>query len=122
KFHPKEGTVRQKKQYSNKYNTIKGEDSNVLQMIDNMIESKLYDIMNRNNVKLGTVDLNKAVKFINSSSAFLDLSLNLASGTANAVNASAQIFLEGLIKGRYLDGEGIRKASAIYSGDLMNMI
>src|SRR5690606_32933033 len=55
------------------------------------------------------------------SAAFLELSLNVASGAANVINANAQMFIEGLIKGRFLDKEGIAKANAIYTKDMMNI-
>jgi len=87
-------------------------------MMTNILETRFYDIMNHQ-TKLNKVDLNKAVGYINGVSAFLTLSFNLASGTANVLNANAQIFLESFLKGMTIKSSSVAKANKIYG---MNMV
>jgi len=60
------------------------------------------------------LDVNKAANYINGATAFMALSFNFASGTANVVNANAQMFLETVIKGRTFKAKNIAKAQKIY--------
>ncbi|HPF83771.1 MAG TPA: hypothetical protein PLV83_06390, partial [Bacilli bacterium] len=121
-YNQKEGTTKVKQLLSNKYNLVDGSKSNTYKMMTNMMESKFYDMMNRSNTKIGGVDLNKAVRFINSTSAFLDLSLNIASGTANVINANAQLFLESFLKGQFIKASSIKKAEKIYLNDMHKIV
>ena len=82
------------------------------------MESKVYDILNKTHNKIGKADINKIVGFINGTSAFLTLSLNYASGTANVMNANAQLFLESFIVGRTIHASGIKKANMIYGANM----
>ena len=118
-FEPREGTSKTRNNWNKKYRVIEGDKSNVYKMMNNMMESRFYDNMNKNNIKLGKADLNKVVSFINNASAFLTLSLNLASGTANVFNANSQLFLESFLKGHFITAGGIKKANAIYATNLM---
>tara|TARA_R110000772_G_scaffold54130_1_gene123511 strand:+ start:33445 stop:37767 length:4323 start_codon:yes stop_codon:yes gene_type:complete len=113
-YHQKEGSRKTKSASNKKLNIIQGIETNTSKMMTNMLESRFYDILNRNSTTFGKIDMNKAVGFINGASAFLTLSLNIASGTANVVNANAQIFLESIIKGMYITKTGVAKANKIY--------
>lgn len=99
-----------------------GLESNTVKMMKNMMESKFYDIMRINGVKLNSVDVNKIVDYMNGGTAFLGLSLNVASGTANILNAQAQIFLESFIKGHFIKSKGVAKANKMYGEDLPNIL
>jgi len=113
-YYEKEGSRIVTRAKDGKAKAEKNPDSDAVNMMKNMLESRFYDIGQANNVKWGSVDMNKAVKFINSSSAFLTLSLNLASGTANVVNANAQMFLETVYKGYFFTASDIAKANKVY--------
>tara|TARA_R110000851_G_scaffold315229_1_gene477543 strand:+ start:1952 stop:6370 length:4419 start_codon:yes stop_codon:yes gene_type:complete len=117
-YYNKEGTIPVVSKLFKKYDIISGENSNTVKMLNNMVEAKFYDILNKGSVRIGSVDANKAVTFINSASAFLTLSLNLASGTANVVNANAQLFIESFLKGRFITAAGIKKANSVYAATL----
>ena len=117
-YYNKEGTVPVVSKLFNKYDINSGADSNTVKFLNNMVESKFYDILNKGSVRIGQVDANKAVTFINNASAFLTLSLNLASGTANVVNANAQLFIESFWKGRFITASSLKKANTIYSTTL----
>jgi len=123
-YYQKEGSNKLINYFSKKYNIVNGKDTNIYKMMNNIMEQKFYDMFNKSNIKLGKVDLNKTVKFINSSSAFLTLSLNLASGTANVINANAQLFLESFLpmKGGFINSSGIAKANKIYGQNMISIM
>jgi hypothetical protein len=118
-YNPKQKVINWRNKKSDE---IKGIESNTFKMMNNMLESRFYDIARKSNAKFGKADLNKIVSFVNSASAFLALSLNYASGTANVVNANAQLFLESFIKGQFISAKGIAKANSIYSKHLPNTL
>lgn len=122
KFIQTKGTKRVKSSSTNKYNLIEGEASNTYKYAMNMVETKFYNELHKSDIKLGQVDMNKAVGFFNNASAFATLSLNIASGTANILNAKAQLFLESFISGRYIKASNIAKANKIYGDDLLDII
>lgn len=101
---------------------INGGAANTTKMLNNMLEQRFYDIMKTAHPKFAGADLNKLVTFINSSSAFLALSLNYASATANVVNGSTQIFLESLWKSTDLNANSVRKANAIYTKNIGDIL
>lgn len=117
-YYQREGTRLVYKKNTKKYNEIAGKESNTYKMLSNMLESRFYDINKRHNLKMGSVDVNKAISFINKGSSALALSLNYASGTANVVNANAQLFLESFIKGKFITAKGIKKANEIYAKNI----
>jgi 3-methyladenine DNA glycosylase AlkC len=117
-YYEKRGTSNIKRKSTKKYNLVEGANSNVHKMMVNLMETKFYDIMNKGQYKINQLDVNKVVDFLNNSTAFLTLSLNIASGTANVVNAKAQLFLESFIKGRFIKAAGIKKANMIYGKHL----
>lgn len=121
-YNQREGTQKIINMGTKKLNAVKGADTNTYKMMNNILESRFYDIMNKNGTKLGKADMNKVVGFINKSSSFLALSLNIASGTANVLNANAQLFLESFIKGRTIKASSIKKANLIYSKDMPNIL
>jgi len=122
KYYQKEGTQKVLNLRSKKLNIVEGKDTNTFKMMSNIMESRFYDMMNKNSVKLGSVDLNKAVQFINNTSGFLTLSLNIASGTANVVNANAQVFLESFLKGQFIKAKSVAKANKIYAANMADNI
>jgi hypothetical protein len=117
-FYDKSGTRFRIKSSTNKINVRKGVDTNTFKMMNNMMESKFYDILKKGDIKVGSMDLNKMVAHLNGISSTLALAFNIASGTANVLNANAQLFLESFIKGHYIKAEGIAKANAIFAADL----
>tara|TARA_R110000822_G_scaffold152112_5_gene291318 strand:- start:7192 stop:11634 length:4443 start_codon:yes stop_codon:yes gene_type:complete len=117
-YYKKEGTIPVLSKLLKKYDITPGDNSNTVKFLENMVEAKFYDILNKGSVRIGPVDANKAVTFINSASAFLTLSLNLASGTANIVNANAQLFIESFWKGRFITASALKKANQIYGTTL----
>ncbi len=117
-YYEKRGTSNIKRKSTKKFNLVEGANSNVHKMMVNLMETKFYDIMNKGQYKINQLDVNKVVDFLNNSTAFLTLSLNIASGTANVVNAKAQLFLESFIKGRFIKAAGIKKANMIYGKHL----
>jgi len=121
-YNEKEGSKAVVRQKDGKLVAAKNTNSNTKQMMVNMLESRFYDIGNKQQIKLGKYDLNKAVGFINSSSAFLTLSLNIASGTANVINANAQMFLETFLKGHTFTAKDIAKAQKIYGASMLDTI
>lgn len=120
KYYQKEGTRKVFSKNDKKINIIEGTHSNTAKMMNNMLEAQLYDMFHKTGTKISGVDLNKAVGFFNSVNAFIGLSLNVASGTANVVNANAQLFLESFVKGQFITAEGVRKANSLYGQDLHN--
>lgn len=117
-YYQREGTKLVFKKNTKKLNEVKGKGSNTYKMLSNMLESRFYDINKKHNLNLGGVDVNKAISFINKGSSALALSLNFASGTANVVNANAQLFLESFIKGRFIKAKSIAKANKIYTTNI----
>ncbi len=107
---------------SKEYDLKKGVDSNTVKVMKNVMESKFYEILRHNGIKLGNTDINKVVDYLNGGTAMLGLTLNVASGTANVLNAQAQLFLESFIKGHYIKASGIKKANLKYSNDLPNIL
>lgn len=118
-YNQKAGTLKIKSNISGKYNLVKGESTNVYKMMNNMLESRFYDQMTKGHMSINNKDMHKIVGFINSASSFLTLSLNIASGTANVVNASAQLFLESFFKGHFIKASGIKKANKIYGQNMI---
>jgi hypothetical protein len=114
-YYEMSGTRKIKDSSTGKFKLKDGSNSNTFKFAKNMLESKFYDQLHKNNVKIGTIDANKAVGFLNSATAFMTMSLNIASGTANVINANAQLFLESFIKGKYIKAKSISKANALYS-------
>ena len=121
-YYEKSGTTKVTNWRNKKLNTISGKETNTVKMMTNILENRFYDIMNHSNTKIGKVDLNKAVGFINKFSAFFTLTFNIASGTANVVNANAQLFLESFLSGQHIKANNIRKANANYARDMGNNI
>lgn len=121
-YYRKEGSRVVTRAKDGKAAASKNPNSPAVQMMKNMLETRLYDIGQANNVTWGSVDMNKAVKFLNSSSAFLTLSLNLASGTANVINANAQMFLETVFKGYFFTAKDIAKAEKVYMEHLLSTL
>lgn len=122
KYYENKGTKPVVNIRTKKYNIIEGQQSNTYKMMSNMLETKLYDVLNKTGTKIAGVELNKAVGALNATTSFLTLSLNLASGTANVLNAQSQIFLESFIKGHFITAKGIAKANEIYGKDLINIL
>jgi hypothetical protein len=89
-------------------------NNNIAQSLKNMMDYRFYDISNKVNKKWGKIDVNKATNYINGATAFMALSFNFASGTANVVNANAQMFLETIIKGHTFKAANVAKAQKIY--------
>lgn len=116
------GTRKVRSSSTGKYNLKSGSSSNTYAFAMNMLETKFYDELHKSNVKLGNVDANKAVGFFNNATAFMTLSLNIASGTANVINAQAQLFLESFIKGKYIKASSIAKANKLYSVHLLDTL
>lgn len=122
KFYDKSGTRFRVKRTTGKINIKEGQDTNTYNMMKNMLESKFYDILKKGDVKLGNTDVNKIVKHVNGISSMLTLSFNVASGTANVLNAQAQIFLESFIKGQHIKASSVGKANKLYVADLGNIL
>lgn len=122
KYYENKGTNQVLNTRNKKLNLIEGENSQTLKMMQNMMESKLYDILNKTGTKIGNVEATKAVGAITSFSSFMSLAFNIASGTANVVNANAQLFLESFIKGLHIKAESIKKAEEIYFKDFKGNI
>ena len=118
KFYTKNGSFLARMKGQEKMHITTNENSNLRQMLTNLMDYRFYDISNSVDQKFGKVDANKAVGYINAATAFMALSLNFASGTANVVNANAQMFLETFIKGRTFNAKGIAKANKIYGQTL----
>lgn len=121
-YYEMSGTRLIKDSSTGKFKLKDGNDSNTFKFAKNMLESKFYDQLHKNNVKFFGADANKAVGFFNSATAFMTMSLNIASGTANVINANAQLFLESFIKGKYIKAKGIKKANLLYSENLLDTI
>lgn len=118
----KSGSRSVKKSNTGKLGIKRDANNNVAEMMNNLLENKLYDIAEANKVQWGAVDMNKAVRFLNTTSAFLTLSLNIASGTANVVNANAQMFLETFLKGHFFKAKDIAKANKIYGEHMLDTL
>jgi hypothetical protein len=117
-YYNKSGTIPIVSKLFKKYDIISGESSNTVKMLNNMVEAKFYETLHKGNAAIGKADANKVIKFINSTSAFLTLSLNAASGTANVLNANAQLFIESFWKGRFITAGSLKQANLIYSTTL----
>ena len=117
-YYNKKGTTKVVNYRNGKLNTVSGKETNTAKMMTNMLESRFYDIMQDSNTKVAGVDLNKAAGKINGFSAFMTLTFNTASGTANVLNAKAQLFLESFLKGHKIKASSIAKAEANYARDL----
>ena len=98
-----------------KIKTIDGKIANTPNFIEHLLESHLYDILHHTGEGASSIAVNKAVGFINKSAAFLDLSLNIASGTANVVNTAGQLFIKSFIKGKHIKATSIAKANLLYT-------
>lgn len=120
KYYEKAGTQNAINKRNKKFNEIEGENSNTFKMMQNMMEMKFYDILNKTGTKIGNVEMNKVADGINRMQAFLALSANIASGTANVINAKSQLFLESIYKGHFITAGSIKKAESIYFKDLPN--
>lgn len=122
KYYKTQGTRRRVDRKTGLLDTKEGYDSETYKMMQNMLETKLYDMLHKTGNKINKIDLNKAVGFINGVTSFLGMTLNIASGTANIVNANAQMFLEGFIKGHFITADGIKKANQIYGRHLKDTL
>lgn len=125
KYYQKEGTLSVIKNLisgNKELNEVQGKESKTYKMMSNILERRFYDIMNKSNVKIKGADLNKMTSFITSASSALALSFNLASGTANVVNANTQLFLESFIKGDTITAKSIAKANKVYGNHLNKSI
>ena len=120
KYYEKTGTQNAVNKRNRKFNEIEGESSNTFKMMQNMMEMKFYDILSKTGVKIGNVEMNKVADGINRMQAFLALSANIASGTANVLNAKSQLFLESIFKGHFITAGSIKKSEGIYFKDLPN--
>src|SRR5690606_11536973 len=58
-YYNKEGTLPVVSKLFKKYDVISGENSNTVKMLNNMVEAKFYDILNKGGVRIGSVDANK---------------------------------------------------------------
>lgn len=114
KFYTKNGNYFQRNFGKTKLNITSNVNNNLAQNLKNMMDYRFYDISNKTNQKWGPLDANKATNYINGATAFMALSFNFASGTANVVNANAQMFLETVFKGHTFTAKNIAKAQRIY--------
>lgn len=122
KYYKNTGTLLELNSRNKKLTLIEGDQSQTIKMLTNMMETKFYDILNKNGTKVGNVELNKAVTKLNGMTSFLALSLNIASGTANVLNGSSQLFLESFLKGQTIKASSIAKAESFYLKDMMNIV
>lgn len=104
---------------NNEIELTPGDKSNTLKMLNSLIETNIYDIGHRHAGKIGKVDNNKLLGFLNSSMAAIGLSLNRFGATANVINAKAQVFLEGISKGVINNGN-IKKAELLYGKEILS--
>ena len=102
--------------------TKPGHQSEIYKKMQSMLESKLYDTLHKPSGKIIKADANKVVGFVNGITSFLGMTFNIASGTANVVNANAQLFLEGFIKGHFITSAGIKKANMLYGEHLKDTL
>lgn len=114
KFYQRNGNLLQRALNKEKLHINTNENSNLVQNLKNMMDYRFYDISIKNNKKWGPVDANKATNYVNGLTAFMALSFNFASGTANVVNAQAQMFLETVFKGHTFTAANVAKANKIY--------
>lgn len=121
-FYEKDGSFLIKNKRNDKLNISKNTNNNIHTMMNNMMDMRFYDIMVKNRTKFGKIDANKAVNWMNAGTSFIALSLNIASGTANVVNANAQMFLETIFKGDKFTASNIAKANRIYATDLAHSL
>jgi hypothetical protein len=121
-YYEKTGTTKIVNWRDHKLNIVSGRETNTVKVMTNMLESRFYDMMSHTDTKLGNADMNKVVGAINRFSAFFTLTFNIASGTANVVNANAQLFLESFLMGQHIKASSIAKANLMYSKHLVNSI
>ncbi|MGK2861882.1 MAG: hypothetical protein ACSLE0_08105 [Chitinophagaceae bacterium] len=114
KLYTKNGNLLQRAFGQNNLNISTNLNNNIAQSLKNMMDYRFYDISHKSNQKWGKVDANKATNYINGATAFMALSFNFASGTANVVNANAQMFLETVLKGHTFTASNVAKANKIY--------
>lgn len=106
----------------NEYVTSKlGKDSNTYKRIRGMIETNIYDIFHHNMGTALGMDVNKMVSYLNGYTALLGMGFNEVSATTNVLNGNTQIFLES-IAGNFISRKSLRKATKIYTGDMLNMV
>lgn len=97
----------------NKRTTVDGKDSQTYRRLVSLLERNVYDIMHKNAGKLGPIDTNKGIRFVNGWTAAVGMTWNEVSGVANVLNGKAQLFLEG-VAGRHIKRSSIIKAEKEY--------
>jgi hypothetical protein len=114
-FYQGEGSALNRDNVTGKLQVTKNDQSQVFKLMTHMMESKFYNMSTKNRIKWGKYDAHKAVNLLNAANSFLTMSLNVASGTANVLNGSAQLFLESFFKGHFIKSKSIAKAQKLYS-------
>ena len=122
KYHIKDGSNSKVDRSTGQLHTKPGHQTEVYKKMQSMLESKLYDSFNKTHTKFGKIDVNKAVGYLNGITSFLGMTFNIASGTANVLNAKAQLFLESVIKGHFISAAGIKKANLLYAKHLKDTV
>lgn len=109
--------------FSNREATVltEGQFSNEFARIEGLLESNLYDIMNKHAGTILGADVNKLVRSVNGISASIAMSLNLASGTANVFNGMTQLFIESM-GSQFVSKKSLLKAELAYGKDLPNIL
>lgn len=121
-YYEKKGTFRVRNALHDTEKTILGEKANTPKMVNNIVESRFYDILNKPGQKIASWDANKLVNNLNGLNSLFSLTFNAAQGVANIVNTNTQLFFESFLKGHFIKSKSIMKAQMLYTKDLPNIL
>lgn len=101
--------------------TIKGSESETFKRLKSLMDRNIYDVLHIYAGNMGKIDVNKAIKFANSWTATVGLSLNTFSATANALNGNIQLLMETVGKNIF-NSKDLAKANKKYLSDTPNIL
>jgi hypothetical protein len=101
--------------------TIPGEFTNEYKRIKGLMDRMIYDVFHEHGGRLGPLDGNKIVSYVNGATASIAMSLNVASGTANLFNGFTQLFIESF-GGDVISPKNLLKAEKLYGTELPNTL
>lgn len=102
--------------------TFYGKDGgNEYNRIKSYIEGALYDNLHDSAGTFNGYDANKIIQTINSTTAFIGMSVNIASGLANVTNGFSQLMIEAM-GSDHISWKSLIKAEKKYTRDIPNIL
>lgn len=91
--------------------------STTIKKLNGLLESHFYDVTVKGGIKIGNVDINKIINYLNGWTGAVGMSLNHHSGLANLTGGYAQVLMHA-ISNDIISMKSLKKAMKIYTNNI----